>query len=109
MLLAAAAALAGLPAAIKLLAVVATVAHAVIRRPSAAPGVVLVAEDGLCVVPEWHTGLRPLGARTLVCPFWVRLDLGTGPWPRDLLLIVDQVQAEDWRRLRALLARTRRD
>ena len=109
MLLAAAAVLAALPVAIKVLAVLATVGHGVIRRPSAAPGLALVAEDGFCVVPEWQTGLRPLGARTLVCPFWVRLDLGKGPWPRDLLLIVDQVQAEDWRRLRARLARTRRD
>ena len=109
LLLATAAVLAALPAAIKLLAVLATVGHGVIRRPSAAPRLVLVAEDGFCLVPEWQTGLRPLGARTLVCPFWVRLDLGAGPWPRDILLIVDQVQAEEWRRLRAVLARRRSD
>ena len=73
------------------------------------PGLVLVAEDGVCTVPEWQAGPRPLGARTLVCPFWVRLDLGAGPWRRDILLVADQVRPDEWRRLRALLARARRD
>jgi hypothetical protein len=39
----------------------------------------------------------------------VRLDLGKGSRRRDILLIADQVRPEEWRRLRALLARTRGD
>ena len=108
-LLVAAVALVAGPEAIKALAVVAIVGHGVARRPRGSPGLVVVAADGSCAVPEWSTGRRPIGPRTLLCPFWVRLDLGKGPWQRDLLLIADQVPPEDWRRLRALLARTRGD
>lgn len=108
-LLAAALALVAAPEAIKVLAAVAIVAHGVARRPRARPRLVVVTADGFCAVPEWDTGRRPIGSRTLLCPFWVRLDLGRGPWRRDILLIADQVPAEDWRRLRALLARTRGD
>jgi hypothetical protein len=106
-LLVAAAALIGAPAWLKLLAALAIVIHALARRPPASPGLVMIGEGGVCAVPEWHTGARPLGARTLVCPFWVRLDLGVGPWRRDLLLLADQVRPDEWRRLRALLARVR--
>jgi len=108
-LLAAAAVLVGWPASMKTLAVLAIVGHGVVRRPLASPGLVVVAEDGCCVVPEWHTGRRPFGPRTLMCPFWIRLDLGKGLRRRDILLIADQVPPEEWRRLRALLARTRGD
>jgi hypothetical protein len=104
-LLVAAAALLGWPAWIKVLAAVALVIHGFVRRPPRSPGLVLVAEGGVCSVPEWHRGPQPLGARTLMCPFWVRLDLGAGPWRRDLLLVADQVGSDEWRRLRALLAR----
>jgi hypothetical protein len=108
-LLAAAAALVGVPASIKVCAVLAIVGHGIIRRPRAPPGLVVVTEDGCCVVPEWHTGRRPFGSRTLLCPFWIRLDLGKGSWRRDILLVADQMKAEDWRRLRALLTRIRGD
>jgi hypothetical protein len=106
-LLAAAALLVGWPVALKLLAIAAVVGHGIVRRPPASPRVVQVRADGLCVVPEWNTGTRPLGARTLVCPFWVRLDLGKGPWSRDLLLLADQIRPDEWRRLRSLLLRIR--
>jgi hypothetical protein len=89
------------------LAIVAVVGHCVVRRPAVPPRTVVVAEGGRCVVPEWNTGARALGPRTLVSPFWVRLDLGRGPWRRDLLLFADQVRPEAWRRLRALLLRAR--
>ena len=100
-------ALVGWAAPFRLLAVAALVGHCIVHRPSASPRTVLVAEGGRCVVPEWNTGARPLGPRTLVSLFWVRLDLGTGPWRRDLLLLADQVRPEQWRRLRALLLRAR--
>ena len=109
LLLATAAILVGGPAWIKVLVVIAMGAHGVWRRPKASPGLVVVSEDGCCAVPEWSTGRRPLGSRTLVCPFWVRLDLGKGSRQRDILLIADQLPPEDWRRLRAILARTRGD
>ena len=100
-------ALVGWAVPLRLLAIAAVVGHCIVRRPTASPRIVLVAEGGRCVVPEWKTGPRPLGPRTLVSPFWVRLDLGTGPWRRDILLLADQMQPEDWRRLRALLLRAR--
>jgi hypothetical protein len=108
-LLAVAALLVGWPASMKALAVLTIALHGVVRRPLATPARVVVTEDGCCVVPEWHTGLRPLGSRTLMCPFWIRLDLGKGLRRRDILLVADQIDREGWRRLRALLARTRRD
>ena len=91
----------------RLLAIAAVVGHCIVRRPAVWPRIILVAEGGLCVVPEWNTGTRTLGPRTLVAPFWARLDLGTGPWPRDIVLLVDQVRPDQWRRLRALLLRAR--
>lgn len=104
-LLGVALALVGWPAPLRLLAVAAIVGHGFVRRPPASPRVVHLGADGSCAIPEWNTGSRPLGARTLVCPLWVRLDLGTGPWPRDILLLADQMRAEEWRRLRELLLR----
>jgi hypothetical protein len=107
-LLVAAVVLVGWPLLPKSVALAAVLAHALLRRPAAAPALVLVAGNA-CAVPEWQTGLRPLGGRTLVAPFWVRLDLGRGPWRRDVILLVDQLEPDDWRRLRATLARARRD
>jgi hypothetical protein len=106
-LLGAAFALVGWPVAFKLLALVGVVVHGIVRRPAASPRTVVIAEGGTCAIPEWNTGARPLGARTLLCPYWVRLDLGAGPWRRDILLVADQVRPEEWRQLRALLNRTR--
>ena len=104
-LLAVAFALTGWPISVRVLAIAAVAGHAVVRRPRPSPRVVQFGEDGRCVVPEWDVGARPLGARTLVCPFWVRLDLGMGPSRRDILLLADQMRPEEWRRLRALLLR----
>jgi hypothetical protein len=100
-------ALTGWAVAFRSVAILALAVHGVVRRPAASPRTVVVAEGGFCAVPEWNTGARPLGPRTLISPFWVRLDLGTGPWRRDILLLADQVRPESWRRLRALLLRAR--
>jgi hypothetical protein len=100
-------ALVGWPAAFRVLGIVAVVGHGVVRRPAASPRTVIVTEGGTCAVPEWNTGPRPLGPRTLVCPFWVRLDLGRGPWRRDILLVADQLRPGEWRQLRGLLDRAR--
>lgn len=100
-------ALVGWPAPFTVLAIVVIVGHGVVRRPAPSPRTLIVAEGGACAIPEWNTGSRALGARTLICPFWARLDLGAGPWPRDILLLADQVRPDEWRQLRALLDRAR--
>lgn len=107
MLLLGSVALVGCPAALKVAGAAALVVHAVARRPARPPRAVLITEDGVCAVPEWRAGLRPLGPRTTMAPFWIRLDLGAGSPKRELLLLADQVTPEDWRRLRAMLARSR--
>ncbi len=108
-MLVAAVMLVGVPWVIKALLIGAAAAHGILRRLPPSPPAVTVTEDGFCAVPEWHAGRSPLGARTLVCPFWVRLDLGEGPARRDIVLIADQVRPEEWRRLCALLSRVRCD
>lgn len=105
-LLAAAVALAGVPATFKALAFLALVGHAVVRRPRGAPRLIHVATDGSCAVPEWQTGNRKLGRGTLVCPFWIKLDLGPDQRQRYIFLFADQVGPHEWRRLRALLTRS---
>ena len=100
-------ALVGWAAPFRFAAVAVVLGHCVMRRPAESPGTVVMAEGGRCAVPEWNTGLRALGPRTLVARFWIRLDLGRGPWRRDILLFADQVRPETWRRLRALLLRAR--
>ena len=69
-LLGAAFALVGWPTPFRVLAIVAIVGHFFVRRPAPSPRTVIVTEGGSCAVPEWNTGSRTLGARTLICPFW---------------------------------------
>jgi hypothetical protein len=107
LLLAGAATLVGWPAPAKWIAAAAVICHGVLRRPPKPPRLVIVTEDGFGAVPEWQLELRPLGPRSLACPYWVRLDLGAGAGRRDIVLLADQVSGADWRRLRALLARAR--
>ena len=82
--------------------------HGVVRRPRPSPQLILVSADGRCAVPDGQAAYFALGARTVVCPHWVRLDFGTGPQQRDILLVADQLGRVEWVRLRAILARTRR-
>jgi hypothetical protein len=101
----------GWPMALKLAALAALAAHAVVCRPRAGPRSIVVGSDAACVVPEWGFGPAPLGPRTLVCTWWIRLDLGSGMGPprRDIVLFVDQLDGDQWARLRALLERARCD
>jgi hypothetical protein len=110
-LLAVATLLVAWPIALELAALVAVAAHAVVGRPRGGPRSIEVAADGSCVVPEWGLSPTAPGPRTLVCTWWIRLDLrsGTGPPRRDILLFVDQLDGEQWARLRALLERARCD
>lgn len=106
-LLATAVVLLGVPWWARGVGLVAVVGHAISRRPRVAPGRIVVTADAHCAVPEWYAGRLRLRARTLVCPYWIRLDCDAGSWRRDLVLFADQLDAAEWARLRALLARMR--
>lgn len=101
--------LTGVPWPVRAAALLAVAGHAIARRPRPLPRQIMLTADGDCAVPEWHSGSARLGARTLVCPYWVRLDCRVGAARRDLLLFSDQLSAQEWARLRALLARIRCD
>jgi hypothetical protein len=107
-LLAAAALLVASPWPVDLVMLLAIAGHGVVRRPRPSPKLILVSADGRCAVPDREATYFALGARTVVCPHWVRLDFGTGPRRRDILLVADQLDRVEWVRLRALLERTRR-
>ena len=109
MLLAAALVLLGVPWWARGVGLVALLGHAIARRPRSQPKRIVVTADAHCAVPEWCAGPLRLGARTLVCPHWIRLDCDAGSWRRDLVLFADQLDAGEWARLRALLARMRCD
>jgi hypothetical protein len=107
-LLAAAAVLVGVPVPLRLAALVAILCHGLARRPRAVPRAILVGADGTCVVPEWGPSRLELRRGTLLCPHWVRLVLGAGAQRRDIVLIADQIPAEQWAGLCARLCRVRR-
>jgi hypothetical protein len=104
-LLCAAVLLTGVPWQARLAGVAAVLGHAALRRPRRSPSPILVSANAECAVPDWYAGSRALGARTVVCPYWIRLDLGTGLTRHDILLCADQLGRDEWARLRGLLAR----
>jgi hypothetical protein len=104
-LLAAAACLVGWPWLAKAAAVAILAGHALGRRPACAPLSLHVAGDGTCHVPQWGPGTFEPSPKTYLTPFAVDLYLGVGPRGRRLLIIIDQVDGEDWRRLAAILRR----
>lgn len=91
---------------LKWLCALAVVAHGISRRPAATPTPILVAEDGSCHVPALETAWLVPGPRTRLAAHWVRLSLVGGARTRDILLCVDQVDAESWSRLNARLRRS---
>jgi hypothetical protein len=99
--------LVGVPWSVRGIALLAVVLHALARRPRPQPKRIVVTADANCAVPEWQARPLRLGARTLVCPYWIRLECDAGSWRRDLVLFADQLDSAEWARLRALLARTR--
>lgn len=84
-------------------AALATLAHAVMLRPRRTPR--LVWRDGRVDLPELELVGLALGRRTAHCRLWIRLDLRGAGRVLDILLLVDQVEPELWRTLRAELAR----
>jgi hypothetical protein len=105
--LAAAALLVAWPWAVRSLLAIAVLAHGIVRRPCRPPSLIVLGNDGGCVVPDWSQDRLRLGAGTLVCAYWVRLAFGAGPPQRDIVLFADQLQPREWARLRALLLRLR--
>jgi hypothetical protein len=108
-LLAAATVLVGWPCLPKVAALAVIAGHAAVRRPRPTLPSIIVAEDATWGVPTLSSGRTPLGPRTVMCTHWVALDLGSGAPRRHLVLFVDQLDAEQWARLRALLGRARCD
>jgi hypothetical protein len=89
------------------LAIVATIAHAAWRWPAPPRATILLGPDGSCRLATDEGGdALPLGARTRFSGWWVHLAADDGPRRRDILLLFDQLEADDWRRLAAILRRT---
>ena len=93
---------------IRLAVVLGVLGHGVARRPRRLPRLILVDVEARIAVPDWDLAELTLGARTVVCPYWVRLDLGTRLGRRDILLCIDQLAPDEWARLCGLLGRARR-
>jgi len=91
---------------LKALGALAVALHGVLGRPTATPTPILVAEDGSCRVPTLETAWLAPGPRTRLAAHWVRLSLVGGVRTHDILLCVDQVDAQSWARLNARLRRT---
>ncbi len=106
-LLAVAALFAAAPVPLRLAILVGALCHGAARRPASAPAVIVMGADGTCVVPQWGASRLALLPQTLICPYWVRLALETGPQRRDILLLADQLPAVQWAQLAARLRRVR--
>ena len=103
-LLLAAAAFVGVPWPAKVLAGLATLAHAIARRPAPVPAAIAMAADGSCRVAEIE-GLFVLGSGTCFTTWWIRIDLRAPGARLDILLLPDQLERADWARLSACLRR----
>jgi hypothetical protein len=109
LLLAAADFLVAWPLVAQLAALVVIAGHAIVRRPEPTPSPIIVAADATWLIPRWCSHRAPLGRRTLVCSYWINLDLGMGPPRRDIVLFIDQLDGRQWAQLCALLHRARCD
>lgn len=89
----------------KIGAIAAVVAHALWRRPLAASEVIEVGADGACRIASQGSEAFAPGPRTRLTPFSVRIVARTKRDLVDILLLADQLDREDWRRLTAILRR----
>jgi len=104
-LLAATALLIGWPWPAKAVALGAVLGHAAWRRPRSARALIEVDADGAFRIPGASPASFAPGTRTRLMPFWLRIVAGNGADTVDILLLVDQLDAADWRRLTAILRR----
>jgi hypothetical protein len=86
-------------------ALAAVVGHTWWRWPRRPPGVIVIGADASCAVPEHGIGPLALSPRTRIAPWWVRLDAREGRRRLDILLLADQLDPDDWRRLAAIVRR----
>jgi hypothetical protein len=89
----------------KVAAIVALVAHAVWRRPLSVRSVIEVGADGACRIPGISAEPFAPTSRTRLAPFWVRVVARNEGDAVDILLVADQLDSRDWRRLIAILRR----
>ena len=104
-LLAATALLIGWPLSLQVAALCAIVAHGIGRRPSSTRSVIEVGADATFRVATSSTTAFEPDRRTLLTPFWVRIVARRKGDAVDILLLADQLDPEDWRRLTAILRR----
>lgn len=97
--------LVGWPWPAKAVAIAVAVGHAVWRRPRSVRAVIEVDADGVFRIPSVNAAPFAPGARTRLMPFWLRIVARNGPDTVDILLLVDQLNPVDWRRLTAILRR----
>jgi hypothetical protein len=91
---------------LKLVAAAALLCHAALRWPRA-PTPLYRHADGAWSLPILGLERLRLCPGTAVGPFWARLALGTNgaTAAATIVLLADQVDPEDWRRLQAILRR----
>ena len=104
-LLAATALLIGWPWSLKVVAICAVVAHDLWRRPSSTRCVIEVGADAALRIAASSSTLLVPDRRTRLTPFWVRIVARNQRDGVDILLLADQLDPEDWRRLSAILRR----
>jgi hypothetical protein len=84
---------------VKVAALCAVGGHARLFRPPE-PAPIIIGCDGLWALPAEELYDMRLGERTVCSGAWVRLHLTRGPATnRRVLLLADQFDREDWRRL----------
>jgi hypothetical protein len=104
-LLAATALLIGWPLSLKVAALCAVVAHGVGRHPSSTRSVIEVSADAAFRIATSSSTPFVPDRRTSLTPFWVRIVAPRKGDAVDILLFADQLDSEDWRRLKAILRR----
>jgi hypothetical protein len=95
----------GIPWSLKCLALFATAAHAVVRRPPPAPRVIL--QDGIAELPDAGLVDLTVGPGSRYTWWWIHLRLRSADRRVDVVLLVDQLDEETWRALQAELRRRR--
>ena len=96
----------GLGWPLKLAAAAGLVAHMALRRPPE-PIPIFRHADGTWSLPSLGLDRLALRSGTAVGPFWARLALGGAHSSKavTVVLVKDQLEREDWRRLQAELRR----
>ena len=81
---------------------VAVALHAAARRPVSGPAELLVAADGSVASGDRFAALRP---GTAVGRYALRIVAGSGAERLHVVLLIDQLDAEEWARVSAILRR----